>query len=332
MAISIVIPAYNGARYLDETIASVCAQTCEDWELIVVDDGSSDETPAIAGEWTLRDRRIRYFRRDNPSGSACPARNAGYVRSNATFPYLLFLDQDDLLKPEALARLRQTLEGNREAVGVHGLTEYIDAGGCRYGQQTLDFRWEWRGKHIVRLALEELTTFYTLATKCCISTPGCVMLRRSALGGELPFPDNDCLALDWDGWLLLTRRGTMVPLLEVVLSYRRTPEGMSRQTQQLHRRMLATRLRVARNPAFTREQREFILKAAGPLEWFHACEKLRYMTSLARAGRLGQSVKQLGYSLRHCQRGLLHSLEARRLFMERIDRTQEHIPSRKSIS
>src|ERR1051326_5760579 len=104
-AISVVIPAYNGERFLDKTIHSVRAQCDADWELLIIDDGSTDSTGDIARAWERRDGRIRSSRRNGPSASACPARNEGYARANPDHPYLLFLDQDDLLYPTALHHL-----------------------------------------------------------------------------------------------------------------------------------------------------------------------------------------------------------------------------------
>jgi hypothetical protein len=303
-SITVVTAAYNGERYLDQTIAGVCAQDCDDWELIVVDDGSTDRTPDIVREWMRRDQRIQYFRRNTPAGAPCPARNEGYLRSTATSAYLLFLDQDDLLKPDALACLRRTLQKDPAAVGVQGLVEYIDGDGHRFAIQSERSRCELRGKRVVRLTPGEPTTFTTLATTNCIHTPGCVMIRRESLHGRLPFPDSHPLVLDWDGWLALTRNGYMTQLSQVVLSYRRTPQSLSANTQKVRHRILATRRRVACDPAFTEEQRAFILHAMRPCELFHAWEKITFAWGSLMAGRAADACRQVAYGLRHMERWL----------------------------
>src|SRR6478736_2185706 len=95
-AVSIVIPAYNYAHYLPETIASVLAQSFARFELLVVDDGSTDNTKAVVQ--ALKDPRIRYVWQPNRGLSA--ARNTGIAECR--FNYVAFLDADDLWQPDFL--------------------------------------------------------------------------------------------------------------------------------------------------------------------------------------------------------------------------------------
>jgi glycosyltransferase involved in cell wall biosynthesis len=92
--ISVIIPAYNAERYLDQALDSVLCQTFQDFECIVVDDGSTDSTPQIAA----RRERVVALRQDNQGASA--ARNTGIHASRGEF--LTFLDADDLWYPERL--------------------------------------------------------------------------------------------------------------------------------------------------------------------------------------------------------------------------------------
>lgn len=93
--VSVVVPAYNYAHFLPHCLASVFGQACADLEVIVVDDGSSDDTAAVVA----REPRARYLHQANAGLSA--ARNTGLVASSGEF--LLFLDADDLLAPRTLA-------------------------------------------------------------------------------------------------------------------------------------------------------------------------------------------------------------------------------------
>ncbi|MBI3134179.1 MAG: glycosyltransferase family 2 protein [Bacteroidetes bacterium] len=94
---SVVIPTYNRAHCIANTIQSVIEQTYENWELVLVDDGSTDNTAELVKSWT--DSRIRYFYKTN--GERGAARNFG--AQQATGEYLFFLDSDDLIKPGYLA-------------------------------------------------------------------------------------------------------------------------------------------------------------------------------------------------------------------------------------
>ncbi len=97
--VSIITPCYNAERYIAETIASVISQTYPYWEMIIVDDGSTDGSADVVRGFLSRDSRIRYFRQEN-AGSAS-ARNTG-IR-HAQGQYFALLDADDLWLPDFLA-------------------------------------------------------------------------------------------------------------------------------------------------------------------------------------------------------------------------------------
>ena len=115
VAVSIIIPCHNYAHFLPEAVASVVAQTYTDWEIIIVDDGSTDETLQTAQRLMAhyRDRRIRLFQQ--PDCGPATARNTG-VR-HAAGQYLLHLDADDMLAPTMLARTTAILQ-DHPGVGV----------------------------------------------------------------------------------------------------------------------------------------------------------------------------------------------------------------------
>lgn len=96
--VSIIMPAYNAARHIAASIASVQAQTFNEWELIVIDDGSMDETACIVKDFAAGDKRIKLISQAN--GGQGAARNAGLVNARAEF--VAFLDADDLWLPNKL--------------------------------------------------------------------------------------------------------------------------------------------------------------------------------------------------------------------------------------
>lgn len=98
--VSIIIPTYNRAHIIGETLDSIIAQTYTNWECIVVDDGSSDNTAEVMAKYIAKDSRFRYYNRpkDRLKGP-CSCRNFGFERSKGDF--INFFDSDDLLKPTA---------------------------------------------------------------------------------------------------------------------------------------------------------------------------------------------------------------------------------------
>lgn len=109
MKFSIIVPVYNAARYLQRTVDSVLAQGCTDWEMLLVDDGSTDgESGALCDRIAEGDTRICALHKEN--GGAGDARN--YALPYAQGDYLVYVDSDDLLEPEALQVLSEALERN----------------------------------------------------------------------------------------------------------------------------------------------------------------------------------------------------------------------------
>jgi len=111
---TITIPAYNRAYILPETIESIQKQTFSQWEIIVVDDGSTDNTASLISEMAKADARIRYLFQENAERSA--ARNNGADHAHGM--YLLFLDSDDSFFPDHLEKIYKLLEIKSFPVGM----------------------------------------------------------------------------------------------------------------------------------------------------------------------------------------------------------------------
>lgn len=96
--VSIIIPVYNTAPYLRESLDSICNQTLKELEIIIIDDGSTDESPQIINEYARNDSRIKIFQQPNQGQGV--ARNLGL--SHASGEYIYFMDSDDILQNDAL--------------------------------------------------------------------------------------------------------------------------------------------------------------------------------------------------------------------------------------
>jgi glycosyltransferase involved in cell wall biosynthesis len=124
--VDVIIPAYNAAKYLPQAIDSVVAQTFEDWRILLVDDGSTDNTTEVVAPYRERlGPRLIYIKQ--PNGGLPAARNAAIRNSSAEF--LALLDADDVWLPDRLAESVKCFEGRPQVGLTYGFNARIDADG-----------------------------------------------------------------------------------------------------------------------------------------------------------------------------------------------------------
>jgi len=127
--VSVVMPVYNGGRYLSEAIESVLAQTFEEFELVIVDDGSTDGSADAIADLAARDRRIKAFRK--PNSGISDTLNRGLAEARAE--WIARLDADDIMLPHRLERQMAFVLGDSEIVAAGSYYDIIDAEGARCG-------------------------------------------------------------------------------------------------------------------------------------------------------------------------------------------------------
>ncbi|MBE9009337.1 glycosyltransferase family 2 protein [Pseudanabaenaceae cyanobacterium LEGE 13415] len=129
--VSVIIPAYNAAAFIGQTLDSVLKQTYQEFEIIVVDDGSRDRTAEIVESYAKRDRRIRLLKQEN-SGVAA-ARNLAIAESKGE--YISPIDADDIWYPEKLEKQVRCIEASDETVGlVYSWSVYLNEAGEMIGR------------------------------------------------------------------------------------------------------------------------------------------------------------------------------------------------------
>ena len=120
--ISVVIPLYNGEKYIEATLRDVLGNTERDIEVLVVDDGSKDGGADVVRTIAKEDHRVRYFRKEN--GGIASARNYGLVRANGK--YICFIDQDDFVRPDMFQIMREDIEMTGADMVKAGATESVN--------------------------------------------------------------------------------------------------------------------------------------------------------------------------------------------------------------
>lgn len=124
--VSIITPCYNSELYISDAIESVISQTYSDWEMIIIDDCSTDKSALIIDEYCKKDCRIKYMKTNSPSGSPTKPRNIGIAE--AIGRYIAFLDSDDIWMPDKLMLQMPLFEDPKIAM-VYSYYEKIDEKG-----------------------------------------------------------------------------------------------------------------------------------------------------------------------------------------------------------
>jgi glycosyltransferase involved in cell wall biosynthesis len=198
--VSVVVPAYNAELFIAEAIESVLAQTFVDFELIVVDDGSTDCTKAAISSFT--DERLRYLWQENGERSA--ARNAGIRSAHGEF--VAFLDADDAWLPDKLARQVALLDADSE-IGLVYCGAWKLRDGVIVGQQKAAHR-----GNVVRTLLS--------VDNVIAGSASAAMIRRDVLEEVGGFDERLVIFEDWDLWLRIARRSQVDFVAENLVNVR----------------------------------------------------------------------------------------------------------------
>ncbi len=233
--VSVIIPTFNRASRLVEAIRSVQDQTFEDWELIVVDDGSTDDTEFAVR--TISDRRIRYLPASHRGVSA--ARNAGIAQSCAR--WICFLDSDDRWTPRKLARQLEVLEAEPEWRAV-----YTNEIWYRHGRRVNQ-----RHRH-----QKYSGAIFRWCLPLCIISPSSIMLERQLINEIGRFDESFVVCEDYELWLRLAARYPIRFLDELLIEkVGGHLDQLSHSTWGLDRFRVRALLKVFVQESLTPEQR-----------------------------------------------------------------------------
>lgn len=218
--VSIILPTYNGEKYLEQAIDSILAQTYTDWELILVNDCSTDATADIVRRYAEADDRI--YAIHNTCNQKLPASlNIGFAAAQGE--YFTWTSDDNLYLPDAIAVMVQCLEEHEDVFMVRASMDFIDAQGRVIGQS-------------------ETYTDDKMYSFNCLGA--CFMYRKKVCETIGDYDVSTFGAEDYDYWLrVLQNFGTIMPIERTLYRYRRHENSLSETKRKLIRDQL-TKLRV----------------------------------------------------------------------------------------
>lgn len=239
--VAIVIPAYNAMRYLPKALESVLAQTYQNFEVIIINDGSQDHIESWYSELSPEiKRQVQLFSQENQGISS--ARNTGICRSQS--PYVAFLDADDIWLPHKLERQIQYLEAHPSVSLTYSWAAAVDSQGQLIGRIYAAEKGVEKvtGKSAGKSAGKQCLDTHTpipqmwsqLVTNNVISTTSTVLVRRACLVSVGLF-DLDLISYveDKDLWLRIARAHIVQVIPEVMIHKRRHSANTSKQWQAM---------------------------------------------------------------------------------------------------
>lgn len=267
MQIGVVIPALNAGRFIGDALGSLRRQTHPAWQAVVVDDGSTDDTAALAA--ASGDPRVRVLRQDHAGVSAARNHGAAALAGDA----LLFLDADDWLAPDALARLSVTLAGQPAAIAAYGSYAFVAQEAGPGGSELLRRSGPFPSGDL----------FERLVVRNIFTSGGPLLIRRHAFESAGGFTPGLVFGEDWECWVRLSLQGpfAVVPGGAPLLYVRRPSSGTFRRLGHLPCSFEPANRLVFGNPA--------VIARLGP-----RLATLRAHTEIEQAWVIGRELVRVG--------------------------------------
>ncbi len=295
--VSIVVPMFNGERFLSQTVNSILAQSFRDWELVLIDDGSKDGSADIATNYASNDERIRFV--TQPNGGVANARNSGLKTTNSESEFVIFLDQDDTWEPDALADLISAIQSTPSAVAAFGIAQYVDDNGERIREGELEGalrdRLVFEKGKVRNLRIDEPSIFASLVICNQMVTPGLILMKREPLMKVGDFDQTVAPADDYDLYARMSRHGCIVFLDKLVLNYRLHSANASWSSNIRYATGLV-RKKLASSSENSSEQKILANKAYRAWHLYQIVNKPKYAWRCIKQGQLKIAMGQLYYT------------------------------------
>jgi glycosyltransferase involved in cell wall biosynthesis len=218
--VSVIIPTYNYAHFLADAIRSVLEQTFRDFELIIVDDGSIDDTAAVAQGY-FSDTRVRYIYQENRGLSA--ARNTGIREARGE--YIALLDADDVWLPLKLEKQIQLFEDAEDIVLVYCMVEHIDENSDKLSH----FSWP----HKIGATYKDLMYFPWV-----VGSGSSVLIRKSVFESTGLFDESLAAAEDSNMWIRILRYHKSAYVDDILVKIRKHLKSMSTDLKRQEKSVL----------------------------------------------------------------------------------------------
>lgn len=222
--ISIIIPCYNQGRFLNETILSVYNQTYSNWECIIINDGSTDDSEEIVNRWVVKDNRFKYFYKENAGVSS--ARNLGLEKVNGN--YIQFLDSDDIILSTKISKSIEAIKAFDVQVVCVNYNQFVDSQSLMLGAFSNLEKYEFTFQNVARY----WNAGFTIPIHC--------FLFKYDVIKDYSFPIGITAQEDWAMWLQVYQENPKTYFLNEILAlYRSNPKGRTSSGSIFNETLLA---------------------------------------------------------------------------------------------
>lgn len=216
--VSIIIPCFNQGHFLNDTLKSVYNQSYVNWECIIINDGSTDNTEKIANQWVNKDLRFKYFYKIN--GGLSSARNLGLEKVDGE--YLLFLDSDDCIHIDKISKSIDLVISKKSDIVISDFKRFsknfnqLKPAFCNLSEQEFTFE----------------SILFNWDTKFAFPPHSCFL--SSYLFDNLRFNENLKAKEDWFMWIEVFKKNPKVEYIDEPLAfYRKNPKSMTKDMNHM---------------------------------------------------------------------------------------------------
>jgi len=264
--VSVIVPCFNHAIYLSDALQSVFDQTHSQWECIIVNDGSIDNTEEIALAWLKKDQRFRYFKKEN--GGLSSARNAGIDLARGEF--IQFLDADDAIHPDKLRIQLKSIDSNSSNTLCY--TDYSASTEKSLFEQVQKYRSpKFKSSNYLIEFINRWESSLSIPCHCFLISS--ITIWDNAIRFDESLRNHE----DWDFWMNILRYKPRVYFVEKELAiYRIGSSSMSRNYKQMKRGFLQAIKKQQRNYSFY-SQESIMLKIKYMRVYFRITRQNRFI-------------------------------------------------------
>ena len=294
----IMMPAFNRESFIAEAIDSVRSQTYPNWKLVIVDDGSTDQTVSIAKGLAQKDERIEIIELNHKG--ECHARNTALTRADSKTEFVAFLDSDDVWDSDLLQTLIESLRLHGNYVGSHGIARIVDTNG-RASSPGKGETWPGVRKGIKgffpRNCKASSPTDFSMLVYGNFVPIGATLVRRLVFDKVGAFNPQTFIYPDWEMWMRISSLGPFAFVNKTLYKYRIHEKNTPKPKEMIFAQEKQFFASIYNNGNLTKEQRKKLKRGFRFHQLQHSITYFKSSVKELMQGKLSSSSKEFTFGI-----------------------------------